>query len=63
MRAEEHVVRKFFKEIDSPQISEKLAYRKRIMMLVLRAGKRIWQSGYRCKSIPYFFKGLSRLFN
>ncbi len=62
MLAEEHVVIKFFKEIDSPQTRERLSCRKRKMMLVFRAGKRVWQSGHRCESIPYFFKGLSKLF-
>jgi glycosyltransferase involved in cell wall biosynthesis len=62
MLAEEKVVMKYFKENDSPHIDERLSYRKRKMMLVFRAGKRVWQSGHRCDSIPYFFKGISKIF-
>jgi len=62
MLAEENVVKKYFKEIDSPRINEQLSYRKRKMMLVFRAGMRVWQSGHHCDSIPYFFKGVSRIF-
>ena len=62
MLAEENVVIKYFKENDSPQIDERLSYRKRRVMIVFRAGKRVWQSGHRCDSIPYFFKGLSKIF-
>jgi len=62
MLAEEKVVIKYFKEIDSPRIDERLSYRKRRVMIVFRAGKRVWQSGQRCDSIPYFFKGLSKIF-
>ena len=62
MLAEEKVVMKYFKENDPPHIDERLSYRKRKMMLVFRAGKRVWQSGHRCDSIPYFFKGLSKIF-
>jgi len=62
MLAEENVVIKYFNEIDSPKMDERLSYRKRRMMLVFRAGKRVWQSGYRCDSIPFFFKGISKFF-
>ncbi len=62
MLAEENVVTKYFKEIDSPHINERLSYRKRKVMLVFRAGMRVWQSGNRCDSIPYFFKGISKIF-
>ncbi len=62
MLAEENVVIKYFKEIDSPPMDERLSYRKRKVMLVFRAGKRVWQSGHRCDSIPYFFKGISKIF-
>jgi len=62
MLAEEHVVMKYFAENASPQIIERLFYRKRRVMLVLRAGVRVWQSGHRCDSMSYFFKGLSRIF-
>ena len=62
MLAEENVVIKYFKEIDSPPMDERLSYRKRRVMLVFRAGKRVWQSGHRCDSIPYFFKGISKIF-
>jgi len=62
MLAEENVVIKYFKENDSPHIDELLSYRKRRVMLVFRAGKRVWQSGHRCDSIPYFFKGIFKIF-
>jgi len=62
MLAEEKVVMKYFKEINYPHINERLSYRKRRVMLVFRAGKRVWQSGHCCDSIPYFFKGLSKIF-
>jgi hypothetical protein len=62
MLAEENVVIKYFKEIDSPHIDERLSYRKRRVMLVFRAGKRVWQSRHRCDSIPYFFKGIANIF-
>ncbi|MDO8873163.1 MAG: glycosyltransferase [Methanoregula sp.] len=62
MLAEENVVMKYFKEIDSPHMDERLSYRKRRVMLVFRAGKRVWQSGHRCDSIPYFFKGIANIF-
>jgi glycosyltransferase involved in cell wall biosynthesis len=52
MLAEEHVVMKYFAENASPQINERLSYRKRRMMLVLRAGVRVWQSGHRRDSLP-----------
>jgi hypothetical protein len=32
------------------------------MMLVFRAGKRIWQSGNYVASLPYFFKAGFRVF-
>jgi len=62
MLAEENVVIKYFKEIDSPQINERLSYRKRRAMLVFHAGMRVWQSGRHCDSIPYFFKGIANIF-
>jgi glycosyltransferase involved in cell wall biosynthesis len=63
MRAEEKIVIKFFEEIDFPQLGEQLSYRKRRMMVVFRAGKRVWQSGHHCESIPYFFKGIFTIFD
>lgn len=62
MMAEEKVVIKYYKEIDSPHISERLSYRKRRVMLVFHAGMRVWQSGHHCDSIPYFFKGIANIF-
>ncbi len=62
MLAEEKVVMKYFKENDSPDIAERISYRKRRVMIVFRAGKRVWQSGHRCDSLPYFFNGLSKIF-
>jgi len=62
MLAEEKVVMKYFKENESPHIDERLSYRKRRVMIVFHAGMRVWQSGHRRDSIPYFFKGLSKIF-
>jgi glycosyltransferase involved in cell wall biosynthesis len=61
MLAEENIVMKYFKENDCPHIDERLSYRKRRVMLVFRAGKRAWQSGHRCDSISYFFKGIFKI--
>jgi len=63
MLAEERVVIQYFKKNNAPDINERVSYRKRRMMLVFRAGMRIWQSGHRYDSIPYFIKGLSRIFS
>jgi glycosyltransferase involved in cell wall biosynthesis len=62
MRAEENIVVKYFKEIDSPSLKERFYYRKRKMMLVFRAGFRIWQSGSFCESIPNIIKALTKTF-
>jgi len=62
MLAEERIVMKYFKEIQNPTIYEQVSYRKRRMMMVFRAGKRVWQSGNHCASLPYFGNGLFKLF-
>jgi len=62
MLAEETVVLWYFKKHNSPHIGERFLCRKRRIMLVFRAGIRIWQSGHRYDSLPYFLKGLSRIF-
>jgi glycosyltransferase involved in cell wall biosynthesis len=62
MLAEENIVLKFFKENDSPTLDERISQRKRKMMLVFRAGIRVWQSGNYSGSLPYFIQGISRIF-
>lgn len=62
MRAEEEIVVKYFKEICFPGASGQVSYRKRRVILVFRAGVRVWRTGDRLRSIPYFFRGLSRIF-
>lgn len=62
MLAEEKVVMKYFKEIESPHINERLSYRKSKVMIVFHAGVRIWQSGHKWDSIPYFCKAFSKIF-
>jgi len=61
MLAEENVVTKYFKGLGSPRITEQLSYRKRMMMIVLRAGIRVWQSGNRYNSLLYFWKGVFKI--
>lgn len=62
MRAEENIVVKYFKKIDSPSLTEHFNYRKRMMMLNFRAGFRMWQSGSFCESIPNIIKALIKTF-
>ena len=62
MLAEDRIVITYFSAWKNPPLRELLSYRKRRMMIVFRAGIRIWQSGNRCASLPYLLKGISRLF-
>lgn len=60
MLAEERIVTRYFQERTDPSLPERLAYRKRRMMVILRAGARVWHSGNKCASLPYFLKGILR---
>ena len=62
MRAEEEIVIRYFNEKTPHRTIEKLDYRKRRMMVIFRAGKRVWQAGHYRDSLQYLFRGISRLF-
>lgn len=60
MLAEERIVMKYCREMPNPTLRERLACRKRRMMVILRAGARIWQTGNIGAALPYFLKGILR---
>jgi glycosyltransferase involved in cell wall biosynthesis len=62
MLAEERIVASYYNEREAPPLKERLSYRKRRMMVVFRAGARVWQSGNRFASLPYLLKGIFRIF-
>jgi glycosyltransferase involved in cell wall biosynthesis len=61
MLAEDTVVLAYCTKMAAPSLHERISCRKRRAMIVFRAGVRVWQSGHRCESISYLFKGISRI--
>lgn len=62
MLAEEQIVILYFRKKANPHLWERVAYRRRRMMVIFRAGARIWQSGNHCTAISYFMEGFYRAF-
>ncbi len=62
MFAEEQVVNRYVKKDISPDLSRRIAYRKRMIMSASRAGIRIWRSGNHGEALPFFWKGICRIF-
>lgn len=62
MLAEEKIVISYFWGNPEHSFRERVAFRKRRMMLVLHAGIRVWQSGEHWPAIVYFLNGIARFF-
>jgi glycosyltransferase involved in cell wall biosynthesis len=63
MLAEEKIVISYFRGNPQHSFRERVAFRKRRMMLVLHAGMRVWQSGEHWPAIGYFLKGIASFFH
>lgn len=62
MMAEDFVVKTQFRQMNSTSLYNRLNLRKARMMIALRAGRRVQQSGQFIESIPYIIRGFSIFF-